>query len=348
VKRFEITIKPQSGIGTPLKGDTLFGHFCWQAANQPELVDGGLEAALEMYPTEPFAVFSSAFPKLAETPPRYILKRPDLPLHMFLEDKGESDRFAYYQGLKNQKKKKWMVLIEDNPLSLESAVFLDDRELAEIAGVHLEQARPRSRMEGRDGLALCKWFDQPHNTINRLTGTTGKGSFAPYNMQNLYYTAGTELAVFVLFNEKWTDIERVVKALANIGRFGFGRDASTGLGRFEVSGCKESPQPLPKKSEGIYTLAPCLPGDKDTSRRCRFTPFTRFGRHGDRLAISRNPFKAPVIMADEGAVFLPESNTPFAKPYIGSAVAGVSKVQPTAVVQGYAPYLPIRLENKHE
>ena len=102
VKGFEITIIPQSGIGTPLKGDTLFGQFCWQAANQPKLVNGGLEAALEVYSTEPFVVFSSAVPKLHGTPAKYILKRPDLPLHMLYMDEGKSNRLTYYRELKDR------------------------------------------------------------------------------------------------------------------------------------------------------------------------------------------------------------------------------------------------------
>ena len=201
---------------------------------------------------------------------------------------------------------------------------------------------------GQRYIAFYNWYEQPHNTINRLTGTTGKGAFAPYSLQSLYYAAGAELAVFVLLNERWTDIERVVEAMTNIGRFGFGRDASIGMGRFDVTGWEESPQKFPEISEGLYTLGPCVPVEKDMASRCRFVPFTRFGRHGDRLAVSRNPFKTPVIMADEGAVFLPDTGAPASRPYVGSSVTGISKVQPAAVLQGYAPYLPIRLEKSDE
>jgi hypothetical protein len=59
-----LTITPLSPFGTPLKGDTLFGHVCWQAAEDPALLDGGLERWVGLYPERPFAVFSSAFPLL--------------------------------------------------------------------------------------------------------------------------------------------------------------------------------------------------------------------------------------------------------------------------------------------
>ena len=50
-------------------------------------------------------------------------------------------------------------------------------------------------------------------------------------------------------------------------------------------------------------------------------------------------------MADEGAVFIPNDKGVFDKPYIGRAVTGVSKAEPSSVVQGYAPYLPLKLEH---
>ena len=49
MKLYDVTIHPLSAFGTPLKGDTLFGQFCWQVAYDPGLVDGGLEKNLDRY-----------------------------------------------------------------------------------------------------------------------------------------------------------------------------------------------------------------------------------------------------------------------------------------------------------
>jgi CRISPR-associated protein Csm4 len=76
-----------------------------------------------------------------------------------------------------------------------------------------------------------------------------------------------------------------------------------------------------------------------------FAPFTRFGRHGDVLAKSSNPFKNPVIMADEGAIFMPaDLDRTMNKPYIGTAVTNISKAEPNAVTQGYSLYIPVIVE----
>ena len=35
MKLYAIVIETHSGFGTPLKGDTLFGQFCWEVAMDP-------------------------------------------------------------------------------------------------------------------------------------------------------------------------------------------------------------------------------------------------------------------------------------------------------------------------
>jgi hypothetical protein len=46
-------------------------------------------------------------------------------------------------------------------------------------------------------------------------------------------------------------------------------------------------------------------------------------------------------MADEGAVFYPASDMVPDKPYIGTAVTGLSQVEKNTVGQGYGLYLPL-------
>jgi len=101
-----------------------------------------------------------------------------------------------------------------------------------------------------------------------------------------------------------------------------------------------------ENSNACYTLAPCVP-EKNIFTKMFFTPFIRFGRHGDILAKSKNPFKNPVIMADEGAVLIPDRNIPD-RSYIGTSVVNISKVEPDAVSQGYSLYIPIKVEGVNE
>ena len=348
MKLYEIIIKPLSGFGTPLKGDTIFGHFCWQAAYDASLLRGGLEKWIACYGERPFAVFSSAWPKLADNGNFfYAFKRPDLPLS-FLFPPSSDDRKKAFEKLKENRKKRWMKVNEDLSLTQDSVEYLTDEDLINASKKQVTEETGKT-MRGKRHQRFYTDFIQQHNTINRLTMTTGEGMFAPFTETAFFYYPEIELAVFVLLDEEATDIKRVCVAMENIGKFGFGRDASTGCGRFGLTEpAKELPLPFADSCDACYALAPTVP-EKGVFCDHYFTPFVRFGKHGDTLATSETPFKNPVLMADEGAVFVPKSNDVFQKPYIGSAVLNTSKIKEHTVVhQGYAPYLPFRLEMKHE
>lgn len=343
MKLYAITIKPESPFGTSLKGDTVFGHFCWQAANDPGLLSGGLDHWIDCYPERPFAIFSSAFPKFIENGIEYFcLKRPDLPLDILFEKRTEeSSCFERLKARKENKKRRWMLVRKDLKLSFEESSFINDRELfarnwKALPDLTRQETR---RSSSRSLIVTC---NQAHNTINRLTQTTGEG-FAPYVMQNTFFFPGTELSIFVLVEPEALGIEEIRTGLERIGQCGFGRDASTGLGRFSLGEDQELQLPDKDKATACYTLGPCVP-EKDSYERIFFTPFTRFGKHGEMLAVSRNPFKNPVVMADEGAVLISKGRELFEKPYVGTAVKGISKVMPRAVTQGYSIYLPCRVE----
>lgn len=341
MKLYEITIRPTAGFGTPLKGDTIFGHFCWQAYYKPSLLSGSLEKQLLSYLERPFAVFSSAYPKIGDELGRYVLKRPDLPPWMLSPQQDSEDRLTRARKAKELKRKKWIVVGKDFSLLKEGVDLLDDAGLSQalrMAVAYDEAQSPRIRKSG-----LWTETVHSHNTISRLTWTTGSGQFAPFTETVTFYAPGAELAIFVLVDEDATSIDRVVEAMSLIGKTGFGREASTGLGRFEVVGTAELPLPRAANANALYCLSPCVPAT-DSFSRAFFTPFVRFGKHGDNLARSRNPFKNPVLMADEGAVFIPTDVAAFEKPYFGRGVTGVSLVQPSAVAQGYSIYLPFRLE----
>lgn len=342
MKLYEIIIKPESGFGTPLKGDTIFGHFCWQAFYNPELLNGGLEKWIAQYGERPFAVFSSAYPKIKKGGQfHYAVKRPHYPLNRLFKSTEKNRRKAMEQK-KDNMKKKWLIVPENLKISLSADNFISDEEVLTIAFQELS-AQARKAMRKKTGRIFMKKFIQPHNTINRATMTTGDGMFAPFSETSDFYYPETELAVFILVDKNATDINRIAAALERIGQVGFGRNASTGSGRFSLGECEEKTLPSGDKADACYGLSPAIP-EKGLYKDCWFTPFIRFGRHGDVLAVSKNPFKNPVIMADEGAVFVPADRSVFSRPYLGCAAFNVSKVLPGAVTQGYTIYLPFKLE----
>lgn len=350
MKIYEITIKPISGFGTPLKGDTIFGHFCWQIVHDETLIGRRLDDLLSGYQTIPFIIFSSAYPKFCVGKEcQYALKTPPLPLDELFNFSGNiCDKI---KKRKDYKAKKWMILKEGQKITSlreserpDDRKFLNDRELLEKAITNMTEDT-RKQMKRMNAKNFMASYSQPHNTINRFTGTTGEGPFAPYSVEQGVFVPETELALFVGIDERTIDIAQVRTGLERMGETGFGKDSSLGLGRFSLS--EDTEIDIMKigsdTPNACYTLAPCVP-EIDTYSEMFFTPFVRFGRHGDVLAKSGNPFKNPVIMADEGAIFKPKTQKVFDKPYIGRAITNISKAEPKTVAQGYSIYIPMRVE----
>jgi CRISPR-associated protein Csm4 len=343
VKHFEVTIKPETGFGSSLKGDTIFGHFCWQAKYDPSLLNGGLDKWIAQYEKAPFAVFSSAWPKISADKPLYALKKPDIPFDCLFGGQGEKDRKARHTRFKEAKQKKWILVGENLRIDIKSARFATDSDLAQLAEKQLSrETRDRLRVTGIERFVSS--FEQPHNTINRLTGTTGKGMFGPFSESAFHFHPEMELAIFVWVDEEATDIHRICKGLERIGQFGYGKNASTGLGRFGMRDCAEiSLGPTDAPPNACYALGPVVPECEDYAELF-FSPFIRFGKHGDVLARSADPFKNPIIMVDEGAILVPKDSSVFGRAYLGKAVLNTSKALSQSVAQGYSLFLPLRLE----
>ena len=139
------TLTLHTPLGTPLAGDTLFGQLCWalrEAQGETELT-----RQLEGY-TEgrPWLVVSDGFPA-------GYLPKPSLPQHF----EPQADPTAR----KAAKKRSWIPTAETGqPLQALLASAVND-----------------ATAYGKDKAPLRDV--QPHNTLNRLTGTTGEDGFAP-------------------------------------------------------------------------------------------------------------------------------------------------------------------------
>lgn len=298
-------------LGTPLAGDTLFGQLCWalrEAAGETELT-----RQLEGYTQgQPWLIVSDGFPA-------GYLPKPTLPQH-FEPQRDPAARKA-------AKKKRWIPANQAGKALtelLQSAV--DDATAygsAPVAGV------------------------QAHNTLNRLTGTTGESEFAPYTQPQTFHAAGQRINVYLMLDEDRVTVDQARQLLAAIGACGFGRDASIGLGKFTIEQFEPASFAPPDNANAYWTLAPCAPqGQGFDGAQSYWRVLTRFGRHGNAHALADNPFKTPVLMATGGAVFVPAGEFS-ARPFIGQGLGcegKLSKTEADTVHQGYAPVVQITLE----
>ncbi len=315
MQSYQLTLKPLTAFATPMLGDTLFGQLCWAVRNR--FGEGRLEELLQDYSETPFAVVSDAFPEghvpLPKLPGCYYREVPKM------------DRKAV-------KKRSWLPL---------SALRSELPEWLDLAKTDADIA---AGFQDKKKHSLMETHSQPHNSINRLTGTTGEG-FAPYTMDQNWFHPQLQWHCYVLVDESRIESDEIRQCLDDIGLLGYGRDASIGMGKFEVRQFQSFQFPDRDDANSFLTLAACAPQGLDFDpARSFYQVFTRFGRHGDRAVHKDNkPFKSPVLLAKAGAVLtarFPVDN------WLGQGIGGsgeLSKTIPQTVQQGYAPVIAIHL-----
>ncbi|STO53528.1 CRISPR type III-A/MTUBE-associated RAMP protein Csm4 [Canicola haemoglobinophilus] len=324
----------QSAFGTPLVGDTLFGQLCWAVVHQ--YGESRLNTLLENYQQQPFAVISDAFPAgylpLPTLPSTYWKptdpdKRKELKKKQWIElETTTKQAVTNWQEFAKSENALWEDLVKNK--LIEDGV--EEKKALEIA---------KSSKKIKQ--------DQPHNSINRQTTTTGKtatASFDPYTMEQIWYSPYAEFDLYVVINENQISLDEIKLLLKNIGQFGFGRDASIGLGKFNIEQI-DFHYPEPNNANAYLTLANSAPQNLGFNKnRSYYQITTRFGRHGDIAALNQNPFKKPIILAKTGAIFTPKQYQ--TKQYIGNGLKHISYAQKNAVHQGYAPVIPVAIEFK--
>jgi len=315
MRLLRFVLKPRTAFGSFVSGDTLFGQLCWGL--RLKLGAAKLEELLEGYGQgRPFAVLSDAFP-------RGFLPLPTWPAYFWAAQAKEEDR-------KKLKARRWLPLgdLNKKPEQWQEAALDDKAAYAQGAEAPDPDAgfQPVTR-------------HQPHNSLSRLSGTTGEG-FDPYSQIQIWFHPATRLDLYALLDEERLETDVFLKVLDEIGAAGYGRDASQGLGKFEVPGPPESPSWPQAPASRFLTLAPSAPQGQGYDPEGSFYQVkTHFGRHGQAGALGPNPFKRPLLMAKTGAVFTLREKA--ARSWLGQGLTGVSPSEPRAVHQGYAPVFPL-------
>ncbi|MDR1636743.1 MAG: CRISPR-associated protein Csm4 [Treponema sp.] len=295
---YRVTIELCSPLVTPLKGDTIWGHIVWGIANHEG--DGAVAEFLEQEKNLPVLVVSSAFPA-------GMLCRP-LPEPEEREEKLSSER---YSQIKKDKKKIYV------PAS-EYFAGIDPAEAAGGTAFKTETVRVT------------------RNKIDRETNTVFEGGL---------YTSGERWAgtvdgngasdwdLYILSSLEKARISRLVGwAFEN----GYGADSSTGKGKIVVKGepCPVSPK---KGGTGYMALGPFVLPDESGVSNLRADIFVRSGKIGGSFASVLSPYKKPVVLFDEGAVF--SAAQPLE--YAGMLLTDMHGEDKRICQSGFAPVIPV-------
>lgn len=318
---FRATLNLHTAFGTPLVGDTLFGQLCWAAREL--LGNEKLNTLLDGYTSgSPWAIVSDGFPC-------GFLPKATLPAFIL------SQQSTDVQERKQEKAKHWIPLtVTDKPLQQWLSVAVNDNEAFQGDRASSKFSQPIETV-------------QAHNSLNRLTNTTGGDGFSPYTQAQTFFVPSQKIDIYCVLDEARLPAGTLLTLLQSIGNHGFGRDANIGLGKFSVESLVPFSFSQHASANAYLTLAPSAPqGQGFDGEQSYWRVLTRFGRHGNLHGISEKPFKNPILLAGSGAVFFPIEKYTL-RPFIGQGIGGnrlLSKIEPATVHQGYAPVIGIHLE----
>ena len=278
LRRFRLRLDPLSAFGTPPTSGTLFGHLCWAKRGR----DGGaaLRAWLRRLPAEPVALSD-------------LLPADHLPKPLLAPASGAA------ADAKAVKKRRFILLDAWRGLRTGATAAALQKGLRDARGdvapdpPFLHRAR------------------SPHNRLDRQTGRTPEAGGGGLWFADEYWP---EPRLADLYLRSALPAREMEALIAAVGETGFGRDASTGRGRFRLEGSEavawldEAPRPAGERrmlslSQGVVSA---------NMRDARWRRFVLFGKLGrEMIAEGRRPWKLPLVLAEAGCTFAPADAGPF-------------------------------------
>jgi len=299
---YRLHLNSRSAFRTPLQGDTLFGHLCWGI----RLHEGEdeLKKFLKDEISSPSIAISNGFPD-------GFLPVPKLTPSMApLKTREE------ITTLKKIKKRKyissnWLLCKEAKPMSIELLMKINKEE-PKIGSITVTR-----------------------NVINRLSGTTEDNSL--YQTDEMYPENFENWNIYISSSRKhnWI-LKRFQWAFEN----GYGADASTGKGLFEIKGIEKVD--LSFNGNRYLVLGNFVPSKKDnmSEKNLYADTFTKYGKVGNlSMFDDTNPFKKPIVYFSEGATF----NFTNQIYWCGSMLTGIHS-NPNIMQNALVPVIPFTEE----
>lgn len=264
---YRVKLLLKSPVGTPLKGDTIWGHVVWGIAHHEG--SAAVESFLEQEKgSEPVFVVSSAFPE-------GLVPKPVMPEKAFVKMLDRDD----YAKIKKLKKQRFV----------NSPFIGHDSNFAQGASLE-DPFRLESRL---------------HNNIDRSSlsvmegGLFSKTLFWPKRGKH-----DTAQSLFNLYIASSYPAIRVAELLGWAFENGFGADSSTGMGVIEIVGEVETVSYTMHDGDRCMALGPFIVDGNTGIEDLLADIYIRRGKIGGSLSTELSPYKKTVLLYDEGATFI--------------------------------------------
>jgi CRISPR-associated protein Csm4 len=300
MNKYRIKVKVKSALGTPLMGDTIFGHLCWGIKFHEG--DSALTSFLEKYNESPQIIISDGFPEGFLPVP---LLHPVMP-----------EESITLEMLNVVKKAKKVLYIKSNLFFQEKFAFSEKNIIQRIND------------EKEEVVATTAY--RMHNTINRLTGTTSEIDGGLHSTKEVFTNDKNSVCdIYVL---TMLEIDRLKELFVWTFENGYGADKSTGKG--SVSLLSVESVHFPESGNRAMAIGSFIPDKKEELINLRADLFTKFGKLGGTFVTSENPFKKPLIMYKSGSTFSSSEH----KEFVGTLVGNIHS-NPMIKHHAFAPVI---------
>lgn len=324
-----LRLRQNSGLLTELQSDTVWGHFCWRLKEKhgEQILKNFLRDYEDGNPV--FTVSNSFFERNDEVYISYPLCDVT---NADVHNRKKSDRIQGFLQYKRLKSRKFLRLNDFNSF-LEGKDWRSDEASKNEEPTYLDSLRTSVEIS-RETLASKK------SQLFSYSGKYVKEEFQ-LDLKELSCT-NTILFVKILNIDKFKEIKGA-DLFEDIFDVGFGKKKSSGFGAFKVLAPLEDFTDFKESevSNGFITLGNYLPSEKDMLIDYYYDILVKYGKLGEELSLSANPFKKPIVMLTPGSVFLTEKRNE----YYGrcTKTGEISESFPEAVQCGFAFSLRVNL-----
>jgi len=288
MRTYMLTLKLKSGLLTELQSDTIYGHLCWRLKER--LGVDKLAEFISFYKNgNPVFLLSDGLLKVKDEihfPRPFVFQKPKIKEH-------KVDKIIEFVERKKEKERKYLKLSELNKFLSTGYCELEDK-LEQIPITQKSRKKTKSILEESLRVSV---------QIDRTSFSSAEGKLYSYNPKFTRGDVTYVVLIKVLNEEKYSyfDVENIIKDTFTIG---FGKKKSSGYGQFEVvqysqyDGFQE-----PNDFNAFVVLGNYLPSLDDMISPIGYDINTKYGKFGEELALSENPFKNPIIFLTTGSCF---------------------------------------------
>ncbi|CCO07708.1 type III-A CRISPR-associated RAMP protein Csm4 [Desulforamulus hydrothermalis] len=304
---YRIKIQPKGSFITPFQADAIFGGLCWviryfKGNEYLKTMLGDFCAG------RPWFVLSNAFP--GDLLPKPMVKMKRAAPASFKEELNQAR-----EG-KRLKKILYLTPAEFNQLAAGSFCSIETKKAPIILSANL------------------------YNQINRITGSTREGGQL-YELEESYlHPDYNYFSVYIKVKEVGL-LELLLNVFEQLGSMGFGKRKSVGKGCFNVIGVEKYNFKAVENANAFISLSNFVPAPSDPVEG-NYSILVKYGKLGEHLAMSGNPFKSPLIMIKAGSVF--RANGPI-KHFYGRMVENIAPQHVQVLQYALAFSIPARWED---